>query len=374
MAIYQLNTTGITNGYVNNEYNIYNTDEPQFLANIKNKIIKLYNMDYDKYYTNLSKQTSDINTLNYDIYNNYYLVPIVHNYYEKTNLYTTSIDTNRMNMFLNTLLASNQSQIVYNTSGNYNIDDQILFRIFIETDKQLYGDSFSNFYYLPTNINSTSTQIFIDSTKKNYWKFIFTQASPFYRIYYLYTFLTQMSIDTKLINTMPKDLVTLRDFLLLFVDYLITRNFITSPFKTNTNYQFPNFDFTKINIYNLQLGKNFICYDNINIFSNSDFLNILQNNNNLNQLFVYSGFYFIKNNILVAENIVSIYNIYSILVNLSNNIRYNYDDNVFNILLETISQNKEFFIDINTIINLLNQFFNKYDFSFLQLVDYKSGN
>ena len=82
---------------------------------------------------------------------------------------------------------------------------------------------------------------------------------------YFYKFLTQMSIDKELITEMPKDLIQLRDLVLLIIYNLIIKSYsdINPSFLLdNINYKFSNFALDIFFSYNIitmfKLFRNFL--------------------------------------------------------------------------------------------------------------------
>ena len=137
-------------------------------------------------------------------------------------------------------------------------DREGIVQIVIEDEnKELFNNTFENI-----NIN----------------KFFFTIGAPNYKLLYFFNFLCTMSIDKKLLNIMPIDLIILRNLLL---DYILIY------FKLDTTINKNIINENIINEFkNLNYNDNFLCYDEINI------------NNKIiyDKINIYSSFYFIKTN------------------------------------------------------------------------------
>jgi hypothetical protein len=196
-----------------------------------------------------------------------------------------------------------------------------------------------------------------------------------------------MSLDKKLINQMPNDLIQLRDLLLLILINLINSNSTSSSnpfanFNNNVNYTFNNFNIGVFFTFNVFINNVFLCYDNINVLFNEKIKNIFNNSGLEKQLYIYCPFYFSKNNVNLLQNTASStklnfggifttngFNVLNLLANLYNNIKYNFDDTVINALLITIKYNQSYFIDVNNIINFVNTFFDKSNNNFPSTVN-----
>jgi hypothetical protein len=90
------------------------------------------------------------------------------------------------------------------------------------------------------------------------------------------------------------------------------------------------------------------------------------NNGLLKEVFIYSPFYFIKNNVNLIQNAylnnnVNGFgnNILILLANLFNNVKYNFDDVIINALLVTIKYNQNYFINVDETINFVSNFYDK---------------
>lgn len=362
MAIFPLSSNLLvyhTNTNTNISSCIYNYPSCIYKSNIKNRINTLYNNNYKLYKSNILYNNYKINDDVYNTFNDNYLTPIINNYYENTVNYTNNLNIIKINNVINNILLNNYSKQIYNTSTNFNIDTCILENIFSYVDDQLYGNSFFNYSYNGEN------NYFLTKDLNRFTKFFFVPAAPLYRLYFIYSFLIKMSSDTKLLNIMPKDLIILRDLILLILNYILSikNNLILNNIKYNfidltpqcAHYGYKNNPFN--------LNQNFLCYDKLNILLNGSLDNLLKNNSDNNQIYLYTAFYFIKNNIYFDINQSNNNNIKNI-INSIYNIKYNYDDIMFNYLLETINNNSQYFINLPLIIDLLNAFYNKNTNSF----------
>jgi hypothetical protein len=241
-----------------------------------------------------------------------------------------------------------------------NLLDTIFLNIFTYTDNNLYNNSFSNYVYTKRddNCENITTNLILS---KNYLKFIFLPSSPLYRLTLFFMFLSYLSTDTSLlINEINQDLANLRDLTLAFIlNYLkYFNNMIIEPYISPV-----------LNKFNLEplfnndylLSNNFLCYDSIDIFNNSRFKTRLLNQNSQNFVMFYYAFYFIvrkTNNINITET-----NIDSI-ISIVNNINYNFDDIILTLYRNIIRLNNQYFYNKNGIINLINNYFDKYNNNF----------
>jgi hypothetical protein len=315
----------------------------------------------------------------YDYFHNLYVKSIIDNYYLNIYNYLNSPNYNVINSFFNDLTNDN-SQLIYNT--NINLDYLLLQYLFLYIDSTIFNNSFSTFDI--TSQSYTNNFYFNNLDTNNYLKFIFLPASPYYRIYYLYNFLTTMSTDIKLINQMPNDLIQLRDLLLQLLINLLyfspNQHFDSNPLP---NYNFSNFDTNIFFTFNVFVSNVFLAFDDINIFYNEMVKNIFADNDILKQIYIYCPFYFYKNNVNLVNNSTqnptnTVFNnifsengfdILTLLRNIYDNVKFNFDSIVINALLFTILHNTKYFINVQNIINFVNTFFLKVDFNFTNCID-----
>lgn len=189
---------------------------------------------------------------------------------------------------------------------NENYNTIILNNIYLAINQQLFNNSFDSI-----NIN----------------KFYFSIGSPLYRLFYLFNFLCIMSEDTELINILPFDLITLRNFTLYFI--LLYFN-IDLPFNiTNISYDFKNFNF----------NDRFICYDEINILDSIDNLSVS----------IYSPFYFIKTS--------------------DDNNTNNFDSIFIEEFEKFLVKNNNNFVNLENVIILVKEYFNKINNNFNDIIE-----
>jgi hypothetical protein len=360
-------TEDTSNSNNRNNYNLFtNTDKSTYYKNIKKTFEQLYLASYIKYNTNLNNVPPNFDK-EYEYYNSLYVDPIVTEYYTKTQNYLNSSNYPIINNFFNTISNLN-SQLIYNTSVD--VDYLLLLGIFKYSDNSLFNGAFSNYTISPIPTNNF---YFINETSNNYLKFIFLPSSPYYRLYYLYNFLSTMSTDIQLLYQMPRDLIQLRDLLLQILINIIGNNLTGNDFSTFSNlsnYTFNSFNVDIMLSFNIFINNVFLCYDNINVLFDEKIKNTFENIELLKEIYIYSPFYFLKNNVnLVQNNSVinssagefsgSGFNILNLLSNLYNNVKYNFDDTVVNALLITIKFNQSFFINVDNILSFVDCFFNK---------------
>lgn len=351
-----------------NNYNIfYNTNKPNYFEKIRDTIKKLYNSNFDIYNININNSPKNFNEI-FDFFNNLFLENIISDYYKKIQIFLSISQYNKITDFISSINGIN-SQIVYN-SVNPDIDNIILYDLFKISDFTLFNGSFSSYtinYPKDNNFYFIGSDLTINT---NYLKFIFLPNSPYYRIYYLYNFLTTISTDKKLINEIPEDLLQLRNFLLKYLQiYINNFNYIKLDIS---NYALPNFNIEPIEFINL--NEYFICYDNINILFNEQIKDLFKNSALLKDFYVYAPFYIKKENYLLQKkvltetilknqgiNIQTGLDIFYLIGNIINYQKYNFDDLVIYYFIMGIYYNNEFFVNVNKIIDFVNAFFQKDD-------------
>lgn len=288
-----------------------------------------------------------INSFTSAITNDYY--KLVANYYDNLEIDVTSIDFDIVNSFLNSIVATNFNSIYNIDLIGFNLSYFTLNAMFDYIDLRIFNNAFAN------NLSVT--------TSSHYGvKFLYEINSPLYRLYYLFSFLAFMSLDSTLINTMPFDLITLRDLTINFI-LQVLHNFndlIYSPLVFS-KYNMFKFDLTPTHSNQIFIANNVLCYDNI-----SSIENVLYDEN---EIYIYNAFFFVKNTIDLAipeaTNIPSSNQIdytnwqNALYKNIYNTIKTNYDDNVINIFIATIILNKKYFKNVEQIIILVKLFFEK---------------
>jgi hypothetical protein len=344
-------STTIGNNYMKYNVVLFNTSIEDYFINITNIINNSINIDFNTYNSNFNNKRQNISTV--DLLNNSFLTDFIAN----TNMFYNEW-TNNQNLFnLNKL----QNYMVFIRNDYYeflydyslSINDFILKNLFIYTSTNLYSNSFLNYNY-PIDSTSTGKTTSNLITEEIYLSFIFVINSPIYRIYFMFTYLAHLSFDSYYSKFLTNDLINLRDFTLYFIlQYILYFN-DTKPI--NFNYTFNNYDVSMLKNRKYDLINNFLCYDNINIFDNSYFQYLLYQDNKINTtpfLYLYNSTYFIKN--ISSTNFLDRY-------------KYNYDDIIIILYLNTLQQNSSFFNNFTSIYKFVNLFFNKVNFNFDALI------
>jgi len=378
---YSTNTIFDTN-YQNN-YNIfYNINKTIYFEKIKDIIKTLYDSNFEIYNININNSPKNFNEI-FDFFNNLFLENVISNYYEKIQNFLSISQYNKISSFISSINGIN-SQIVYN-SLLPNIDYIILYDLFKISDYALFNGSFSNYtinypkdnnYYFLEEITDANLEYNKLVENQNYLKFIFLPNSPYYRIYYLYNFLTMISTDKKLINQIPEDLLQLRNLLLEVLQIYINQ----FPYLDLIliNYTIANFNIIPTNFFTLD--QYFVSYDNINVLKNEQIKDLFKNSALIKDFYIYAPFYIKKESYIIQQITDSIFskretnvqtdlNIFQLLLNIFNYQKYNFDDLVIYNLIITIYNNSEFFINVNKIIDFVNIFFQKDDNIYSTLTD-----
>lgn len=370
----------IENSNNSNDYNIfYNMPKNYYQQKLKDAIFDLYKDDYQHFNINLNNTITNFDEI-YNYLNDIYIENIVKNYYEESAKNLNSVDYSKITDFIETINNTN-SQMIYNTI--LEIDYDLLKYFFQIVDLRLFNYSFSNY---EINYPCTNDFYFINN-QNNYLKFLFLPNSPYYRLYYLYNFLCTMTNDKLLISQMPNDLIQLRDLILLLLINLVNKyefcdiNSYSAPYKY-FNYNFNNFDINTFFLFNTSIDGHFISYDDINVLFDEKIKETFRNSGLIKQVYIYSPFYFLINNINIVEDSSNVFNtsnqgigvnsgfdVSLLLLNLYNNIKYNFDDIVIYAFIITIKINEQYFKNFNNIINFVNLFFSKEDIVFKNCVD-----
>jgi hypothetical protein len=328
---------------------IFNTSIDDYFLNINNTIINSINIDYNLYNINFNNKN------NYTTYSNLITNPyltdfinIINNFYNEWKNNQNLIDPTFILGFLN-IIAIDDYNSIYNYTLN-NINDFVLLNLFQYTSSNLYAQSFIDYVYII--IDDTGKEYktnFIE--QQNYLYFIFTINSPIYRIYYLFTYLAHLSIDPYYSKYITQDIENFRDITLNFVlEYI---NYFYNIDITN-DLNFSSYDLTLLRDNKYNLINNFICYDNINIFTNSYFNYLMYESYKQNYVFLYNSTYFCKN--INSTNFLDTY-------------KYNYDDIIIILYLNVLQKNSTFFNNFTSIYKFANLFFNKINFDFTLVVE-----
>jgi hypothetical protein len=352
---------------ITNNKLFYNKSFANYIINLKTNLYEYVyqflfsskiNIDFDITFTSLLLEKSDI-----------YIY--IQEYYKKSNYFMQEIDMVVVNNFLDSLNEVDYSTI-YNlfNSPLLNLNENMMYQLFTYIDSNLFNDSFSNFEFRKYSNCNTNTYLTNFKIELNYLKFIFTINSPIYRIYFLFAFLSNFTNDFFNINKnfydiFPADIETLRNLSLNFL--LSFLNFFNN-FKFNIT-QFTGFSkFNMNSIYNdkYYIKNNFLCFDQINLFQNKDFINTLIIIGSGNYSIFYNNFYFInkKTDLIQINNSEDLNNI----PNICNQYKYNYDDDIIILFLKVFNDNNQYFLNIDGVYNFLLNFFNKYNFDYDKII------
>ena len=339
------NITGIT----------YNITKNNYLTNINEKLINIYNSLYKKYTTSSIDSSFNVNDIqaqnaNSTILQNTILGKI-DKYYTRTEEILEKINMQELQTIFG-FFGSTSSltyEAIFKTFDASSI--QILTNIFKYFDQKLFNDSFSA-YFRNTNYGADPTTY---ETHKYYSKFIFLDASPFYRILFFLGFLCRF----KLAN---EDIVNLSQFTIEYLQAFFNFDIGTYPTKNEYTLPRPNLE------PELQPQNNFLCYDKLNILMKSDFNTFLQKNDNIDtgtygdNFAAYVNFYFKKNyiySLLLGSKTIDQSTRDALLKQIFAYTKYNYDDSIFNNYIDYLNINSNYFDNIDNINILINYFFSK---------------
>ena len=346
------------NTYITNKL-IYNINKHIYIQNIS-KSMKILILGYlNNYKINIIGYK-----LKYDI-NEYlktsYFNKLISQYYDNNDTFMNQINMKYINTFLEQI-KNIEYNIIYPNfdKTNLNLNQEIMYELFTYIDKNLFNNSFQNLIFNKQNKCNTS---FFETNIKNeliYEKFIFSINSPLYRIYFYFTFISKIIIDNNILKQdIDNDLVVLGN---LTLSFLI--NFFKIFNETIYNSYLNNF-YDEINIFNLNktrnilyfIRNNFICYDKINILNDDEFYDIIKKNTSNKYCYIYNNFYII--NKLIGEYNINNMEFINNIPEFCNNFKYNYDDIIIKLFIDTIIDNKNNFENFNNIYLLTQIFFNK---------------
>lgn len=340
---------------------IYNLNKNIYIANIYDN---MYNLIMQ--YSNNYKITIDNNDTKYNI--NKYLTEsqfyvIISQYYDNNNTFMKQINMKYINTFLEQIKNLDYS-IIYSfyLKSNISLNDKIMYELFTYVDKNLFNNSFLNFTFKKNN--KCNTSLFETNIKNEliYQNFIFNINSPLYRIYFYFTFISKITIDKSVLKqNIDINLIVLRNLTLAFLINFL-KIFNGTILDVNLSNEIEQFNFTKMNNVSYFIDNNFICYDKINIFDDSEFNKVIKNVSSNKYCYFYNNFYVIKKKIneYKIDNIEFINNV----PEFCNGLKYNYDDVIIQLFLDTITDNKNNFIKFNDVYTLTQLFFNKNDFNY----------
>jgi hypothetical protein len=307
----------------------------------------------------VSKNDIDIKMLGYEY--------IFKNYYDKLKKNTTEINMSNVNLNLINIQNINYSLIYpYIVNQNINLNNEILLSLFNYVDTNLFNSSFENLQYYKCQNCTSSLYSTNFKTELNYLKFVFVSGSPLYRIYFLFTFLSYLTNDLNQNNTeVISDIDILRDLTLLFIlNYLSLYENLSLSSYTNDNLSKYNLEI--MNNPQYFISSNLLCFDQIDILYNTEFLNMLKNFDSSNFIMFYTNFYFIQQELDIFN--IDIANINNI-PNICNNFKYNFDDKIILLYLNVLDSNNEFFNNYNNCYTFVLNYFNKYVFDYNNLIN-----
>ncbi len=346
---------------------LFNVSKNNYYNNIYLNVKKNIEQDFNLFKTNFNNNIE----LNPQLfYNNQYLFT---NLFTKIDYFYSNIENNEnqynqpyIKSFLYELTTIDFSTITKISQSQFNLNEFVMKNLFIYTDNSLYNNSFANFTFKKQVYNRITKECtYIDTNffdSNMYLSFIFTVNSPIYRIYYLFTYFYYMYTDPTFINNFPSDLEKLINITLIFILEFI-------KFFNNINNSFIDqissvYNVSLILNSNYNLINNFLCFDQMNLFSNTEFkyaLSLNPDNPEISLVLLFQSFYFNKsfNPLFNFQQTQSTNDNNEIFNEFINNFRYNYDDKIIIVFLKVLELNKLSFYDFNSIYSLVNLFFNK---------------
>ena len=366
MYVYTNNKNNLCNNKITNSHLFFNLEFEDYLNNIENNLLDLTKQQFYNAKINISENTSNLEINTYII--NSKLYQIIKVYYDTINDLMTEINMEYLNNYLEEIQTIDYNIIYpfYNKSV-FDLNNNIMYQQFTYVDKNLFNNSFANFTFYKYNKCNESHYETNFINEVDFEKFIFTSNSPLYRIYFYFTFIAKFTIDlTTSYIKIDNDINTLRDLTLGFVLYYFNA---FNGFIINTSAiedVISKFDFNKINNLMYFIKTNFLSYDDIDVFENNAFLNDLKNINSNKYLFMYNNFYFIKTNLssYKINNVDFLNNI----PNICERFNYNYDDIIILLFLEVLYNNKDKFINFNSVYDLSLNFFDKSNNDFDKII------
>lgn len=362
-------TDNITNycfNKITNNMIFYNLNKNNFIDKIKKNLINLTTKYYEENKINI------VNSLNSEYYiNNFleknYFYDIINEYYLETKNFMKIINVKNIDIFMNQIKNIDYNIIYpYFEFTNINLNSKIMYQQFTYVDKNLFNNAFTNFKF-KKNFECNEPLYLSSIIDENiYNNFIFTINSPIYRIYFFFTFISKITIDLISLNeNYNNDINILRNFTLFFLfDFFkIFNNLNDEDINSDLNI----YNFKRMKNDSFYLLNNFICYDNINIFDNKEFNEFLKSDSSNKYVFLYNNFYIIKKYIKAYK--INDDEFLENIPDISNNIKYNYDDIIIKLFIDSLIDNKEYFKNIKNIYNFTLDFFNKNDFNFEKIIN-----
>jgi len=352
---------------------IFNKSKDIFYSNLIKNIKNNINFDFNLFKCNFN------NTLDIDQYINDYLNinnfnNVIDEYYNNVVKVENKYNNELIKNYLYELTQINFNLLLPNINIPFSINTFIMENLFNYTDNYLYNNSFSNFKYfkkIHDPITKECTYIKTNFNEPNiFLNFIFIN-SPIYRIYFLYTYFANMSLDISFKNKIPEDFITLRDLAFKFIiSFIKFFNNINNSIIDQINTI--NLDVSPILDNKFNLINNFLCFDQINLFSDLYFnylLSINPNDSSKSLIFLYQSFYFKKIANAISKDILIDQKNFDKINNFINDFRYNYDDFIIIEFLKIMELNKLKFINYDLIYNLVNNFFKKENLQYEIIVE-----
>ena len=352
-------TNSLTNSNI-----FYNTNKITYVSRLRNNLSKIVNNFF-----NLSKNLiiPDITYDDTEFINNSKFISYINKYYSSSYNLLKDLETNSLNDCIEQNAIINFDLLYpFILPNSFDLNGIIMLSLFTYVDNNLFNGSFSNLTFNKyTNCSSPvySTDLNIEL---NYLKFIFSINSPLYRIYFLFTWLSNFTIEAIQNNILiPDDINTLRDitlyFLISYISYFNVNNYRFNKLET-----FVKFDMSLIFNLNYLISNNFICFDSIDIFNDINFIENLKNSSSSTYLMIYNNYYICQNKFdnYKINNNIDIDNI----PNTCNKFKYNFDDNIILLFLNVLNSNMKYFLNYKSIYNFVLNFFNKYEFDFEKLI------
>lgn len=357
---------------------IFNQSKSNFYSNLLTTIKNDIYFDFNLFRTNFNNVV-DVKLSDSFLKNNYLigteLNTVIDKYYNNITNDENKYNNELIKDYLYQLTLINFNLIIPNINVSFSLHTFIMENLFKYTDNYLYNNSFSNYTYYKKIFNPSTGQCVYEKTSFNesniFLNFIFTVNSPIYRIYFLFTYFGYMSLDATLSSNIPNDFIVLRNLALKFIiEFINFFNNINNVLVDNLKKL--NLDVSLIANEKYNLINNFLCYDQIDLFSDSYFNYLLSiNSDDLSKslLMLYQSFYFKKTFNTLNEN--TSYGLVNeeIINEFINEFRYNYDDKIIIIFLKIMELNKINFDNYNLIYNIVNKFFAKSNLQYKSITD-----
>lgn len=294
-----------------------------YLNNFINSINLLYQHNYFKYKINVSEQKT--------------LLISETKSYEKLSLYINKFYEDYVNFFqiIDYITLSEFSNFIVSTyiGDSSFVNKEIISNIYSYTNKFLFNNAFDNIYLKEDYSKIT--------------KFLFLEGSPMYRIYYSLVLYQQFVKDyqtTTDINILRK---FTESFLLTYL-YYFNKNEIYQ--QTNNE----NFFMDRIINEIYKISNVFCCYGDITFLQDNKFIELLKIIPGMN---IYSSYYLSK--FFISDFL----NYQSNISDIFNKFKYNFDDLIIALYINTLNDNKRYFNNYEAINDFVNLLFDKNTFN-----------